>query len=63
MDQRVLLLREPHIRRMAQILLNERVSPSSTTVQSIGECWVRNFINRHNELESKYHRKYDHRRA
>lgn len=38
MDQRGLPLREPHIRRMAQILLNERVSPSSTTVQSIGKC-------------------------
>lgn len=63
MDQRGLPLRAPHIRRMAQILLDERVGPVSTTVQPIGECWVRNFINRHGQLESKYHRKYDYRRA
>ena len=32
MDQRGLPLRAPHIRRMAQILLDERVNPAFTTV-------------------------------
>lgn len=30
---------------------------------SVGKCWARNFVNRHNSLKSKYNRKYDYQRA
>ena len=63
MDQRGLPLQAPHIQQMAQILLNEHVNPAFSTVQPIGECWVHNFINHHDELESKYHHKYDYQQA
>ncbi|EDN03594.1 conserved hypothetical protein [Histoplasma mississippiense (nom. inval.)] len=45
---------------MANLLLVSRGSNPSPTV---GECWVRNFVNRHEELKSKFSRKYDYQRA
>ena len=63
MNQYGLPLQAPYIQQMAQILLNECVDPASSIVWPIGECWVHNFINCHNELESKYHYKYDYQQT
>ena len=48
---------------MAQILLNKCIDPVFSIVQPIDECWICNFINCHDELESKYHCKYDYQQA
>ncbi|EDN05075.1 conserved hypothetical protein [Histoplasma mississippiense (nom. inval.)] len=45
---------------MANLLLVSRGSNPSPTV---GECWVRNFVNRHEELKSKFSLKYDYQCA
>ena len=63
MDQHGLPLQAPHIQQMTQILLNECINSASSTVQLIDECWIHNFINCHDELESKYHCKYDYQWA
>src|ERR1700742_1886597 len=49
------------VRQMASILATqgtEQIDPITA-----GQNWVRNFINRHNDLKSKYNRKYDYQRA
>jgi len=63
MDQRGLPLQATTVRQMANLLLAERSKSTSTTLSTVGKCWVRNFINRHKELQSKYNRKYDYQRA
>lgn len=48
------------VREMANVLLAKR--DESTTPPTVGKCWVNGFMRR-NELESKFSRKYDYRRA
>jgi hypothetical protein len=45
---------------MANILLSER---GSTAVQRVGKNWVYNFINRHDEIKTRFSRRYNHQRA
>ena len=45
---------------MADILLSAR---AVDILPTIGENWVRKFINHHEQLQSKYIRKYDYQRA
>jgi hypothetical protein len=45
------------VHKMANLLLSDRKS------ESIGLNWVSRFIKRHDELTSKYTRKYDYQRA
>jgi hypothetical protein len=49
------------VRDMARLLLTEH--GGSNTPPKVGIHWVRKFINRHDELKSKYNRKYDYQRA
>jgi hypothetical protein len=49
------------VREMANILLAKR--DESTSPSTVGTNWVRNFVNRHDDLKSKFSRKYDHQRA
>ncbi|KAJ5614365.1 hypothetical protein N7528_008019 [Penicillium herquei] len=51
---------QAHVREIANILLVKR---GSTQVQTIGEKWVYNFIQRHPELKSRYSRQYNYQRA
>jgi hypothetical protein len=48
------------VREMANILLAERVGSESVTPPTVGKNWVYNYVKRHPELKSKYHRKYNH---
>lgn len=43
---------------MACLLVAQHEKPTN-----VGQLWVRNFINRHDTLKSKYNRKYDYQRA
>ena len=63
MDERGFPPRVATVRRMANLLLADRVRTSSDDLPSVGENWVRKFIKRRPSLESKYTRKYDHQRA
>jgi hypothetical protein len=60
MDQRGAAPRPSHVREMANILLMKR---GSTTTQTVGEKWVYNFINRHEEIKTRFSRRYNHQRA
>jgi hypothetical protein len=51
---------QAHVREMANILLTKR---GSTPIQTVGEKWVYNFIQRHPELRSRFSRRYDYQRA
>ena len=51
------------VRRMADILLLTRAGSPTNASPTVGENWVRKFINRHKQLQSKYTRKYDYQRA
>jgi len=57
MDQRGMPPRIAIVRQMAGILAMQRAG--SATIQPIGEKWVYNFIKRHNDLQSKFNRKYN----
>ena len=48
------------VREIANIILATR---GETLPQTVGQNWVRNFINRHEILQTKYNRKYDYHRA
>ena len=61
MDQRGMQPRIATVRQMASILATQRTG--STTPLSVGQCWVSRFIKRHDDLQSKYNRKYDYQRA
>jgi len=63
MDERGLPPRAASVRRMADLLLANRASSIPNTIPTTGQCWVRNFVKRHPELQSKYSRKYDYQRA
>ena len=58
MDRRGMPPRIMAVREMARLLVAQH--ERSTTV---GQNWVRNFIDRHDTLKSKYNRKYDYQRA
>ncbi|KAJ8226388.1 hypothetical protein LV160_009114, partial [Aspergillus fumigatus] len=60
MDQRGAAPRPSHVREMANILLAQR---GSTPTQTVGEKWVYNFINRHDEIKTRFSRRYNHQRA
>ena len=51
------------MRQMANILLATRDGSTTDTPSTIGENWVRKFVNRHEELRYKYTRKCDYQRA
>ena len=51
------------VRKMADILLSTRTESLANTSPIVSENWVRKFINRHEQLQSKYTRKYDYQRA
>jgi hypothetical protein len=57
MDERGLPPTHAMVRKMADILLHERNG------ESVSERWITRFIKRHDELTSKYTRKYDYQRA
>jgi hypothetical protein len=60
MDQRGAAPRPSHVREMANILLAQR---GSTSTQTVGEKCVYNFINRHDEIKTRFSRRYNHQRA
>ena len=47
------------VRGMADILFSARVESPVNALFTVGENWVRKFVNRHKQLQSKYTRKYD----
>ena len=59
-DQRGLPLGAQSVRQMANLLLQSRSQDKTVTV---GDCWVYNFVQRNDSLQSKYNRKYDYQRA
>jgi hypothetical protein len=61
MDKRGMPPRIATVRQMANLLLAKRFK--TTTPPTVGQHWVQNFINRDDELKSKYNRKYDYQRA
>ncbi|KJZ73072.1 hypothetical protein HIM_07456 [Hirsutella minnesotensis 3608] len=58
MDERGLPPTLPFVRRMADLLLRERVPDAS-----VGKHWVSRFVDRHDVVVSKFLRKYDCQRA
>ena len=60
MDSRGAAPRYPQVREMANILLAER---GSTPIQTVGQKWVYNFVQRHDEIKTRFSRRYDYRRA
>lgn len=60
MDQRGAAPRPSHVQEMANILLSKRGLPVS---QTVGKSWVYNFISRHEEIKTRYSRRYNHQRA
>lgn len=71
MDERGLPLRIENVRQMANLLLRKRVENRATdqvtdlyrTDLQVGKCWVRNFVQRHDTLKSRFNRRYDYQRA
>lgn len=62
MDEREFPPRVSAVRDMANILLSARNSPENTP-PPVGKNWTRRFVDRHDQLHSKYTRKFDHQRA
>jgi hypothetical protein len=60
MDQRGYPPRVCAVQHMAKLLLKER-EPNARTL--IGKNWTNRFINRNDELKSKFTRRYDYQRA
>lgn len=48
------------VREMANLLLAAR---GTTLVQTVGENWVYNFVNRHSDLSTRFSRRYNYERA
>lgn len=61
MDRRGMPPRPGTVRQMANLLLAER--SKTTTPPTVGKNWVQAFVQRHDELRSRYNRKYDYERA
>ena len=60
MDRRGAAPRPVAVREMANLLLAKR---GSVPIQLVGEKWVYNFVKRHDELATRFSRRYDYRRA
>lgn len=60
-DRRGMPPRPAAVQDMANILLSER-SPAGTQLH-VGKNWVSTFINRHEELKTRYSRRYNYQRA
>jgi hypothetical protein len=60
MDQRGMPPTMASVRRSADLLAQRS---ESTAPQTVGQNWVRNFVNRHDKIKSKYNRKYDYQGA
>lgn len=60
MDQRGAAPRPSHVQEMANILLAQR---GLTPTQTVGEKWVYNFIKRHDQIKTRFSRRYNHQRA
>jgi hypothetical protein len=60
MDQRGMLPTTTSVRRLADLLAQRS---ESAAPQTVGQNWVRDFVNRHDEIKSKYNHKYDYQRA
>ena len=58
MDQRGIAPSPAAVRTMASLLASQHSRPVTA-----GKNWVYAFINRHDELKSKFNRKYDYKRA
>ena len=63
MGDRGFLPRISAVRKMADILLSACTGSPANTLPIIGENWVRKFVNRYKQLQSKYIRNYDYQRA
>ena len=48
------------VRETANLILTNRGEP---ILQTVGQKWVRNFVNRHDTIRTMYNRKYDYQRA
>ena len=57
MDRRGILPYIASVREMARLLVAQR--QQLIAQPTVGENWVRKFINRYDILKSKYNRKYD----
>ena len=61
MDRRRLPPQAIAVREMVRLLITQRVQ---TPLQvSIGQHWIRNFINQHDKIKSKYNQKYNYQHA
>jgi hypothetical protein len=60
LDRRGAAPTQSHVREMANLLLAKR---GSTPIQTVGEKWAYNYVQRHPELKSRFSRRYDYRRA
>ncbi|PQM43509.1 hypothetical protein VC83_09636 [Pseudogymnoascus destructans] len=63
MDERGLPVRSSSIQQMANLLLKKRSNTDRDSLLTVGKCWVHNFVQRHDSLQSKYNRKYDYQQA
>jgi hypothetical protein len=63
MENRGLPPRGDYVRRMANLLLQKRLSADQQNALTVGQRWVYNFVQQHDCLQSKYTRKYDYQRA
>ena len=59
MDERSLAPRHATVRTIADLLFTERPDPKTQAVQIVNEFWITRFVTRHDELQSKFNRKYD----
>lgn len=60
MDSRGAAPQPATVREMANLLLAAR---GTTLVQTVGENWVYNFVNRHSDLSTRFSRRYNYERA
>ncbi|KFY12788.1 hypothetical protein V491_06657 [Pseudogymnoascus sp. VKM F-3775] len=54
MDQQGLPLRANSIQQMANLLLQQRSDINALQMPTVGKCWVRNFVQRHDSIRSQY---------
>lgn len=60
MDSRGAAPRPATVREMANLLLAAR---GTTSVQTVGENWVYNFVKRYSDLSTRFSRRYNYERA
>jgi hypothetical protein len=64
MDNRGMAPTIEYTRRMADLLLANRPASQAGQVASVGQHWVRRFVDRHADtIKARYFRRYDYRRA